>query len=170
VRDVKTAMNIEQDLATISRQEQLLCFKQFDEGTAWEIGSRLKAAAEKRGAILAIDVTLASYSVFSYAMPGTSPKNANWLRRKRNTVLHFQRSSYGIGLQLEHDKADLAGKFGLSLSDYAVHGGSFPVRVVGTGVVGAITVSGLPQREDHKIVVEVLADFLQKSLADLALD
>jgi uncharacterized protein (UPF0303 family) len=163
-------MNIEQDLAIVSHQEKLLRFQQFDERTAWEIGSRLKAAAEKRGAILAIDVTLAGHTVFSYAMPGASPNNANWLRRKRNTVLHFYRSSYGFGLQLERDKADLFGKFGLSLSDYAVHGGSFPIYVVGTGVVGAVTASGLPQREDHKIVVGVLAEFLQIPLTNLALD
>jgi len=163
-------MSIEQDLATIARQEQLLCFERFDERTAWEIGTRLKVAAEKRGAVLAIDVTLVGRTVFSYAMPGTSPNNVDWIRRKRNTVQHFQRSSYGFGLQLEWDKADLSGKFGLFLSDYAVHGGSFPVRVVGTGVVGAITISGLPQREDHKMVVAVLADFLEKPLADLALD
>jgi len=169
-RDVTATMSIEQDLATIARQEQLLCFERFDERTAWEIGTRLKVAAEKRGAVLAIDVTLVGRTVFSYAMPGTSPNNVDWIRRKRNTVQHFQRSSYGFGLQLERDKADLSGKFGLFLSDYAVHGGSFPVRVVGTGVVGAITISGLPQREDHKMVVAVLADFLEKPLADLALD
>jgi len=163
-------MNLEQDLAIISRQEQLLCFKQFDERTAWEIGSRLKVAAEKRGAVIAIDVTLVGHTLFAYAMPGTSPNNADWVRRKRNTVLHFYRSSYAVGLQLENDKADFTGKFGLSLSDYAVHGGSFPIRIVGTGVVGAITVSGLPQREDHKIMIEVIADFLQKPLTDLTLD
>jgi len=170
VRVVKTGMSIEQDLAKIAQQEQALRFEKFDEHTAWEIGTRLKAAAEKRGAVLAIDVTLAGQSVFSYMMSGTSPNNANWLRRKRNTVLHFRRSSYGFGLQLEHDKVDLAEKFGLSLSDYATHGGSFPVWILGTGVVGAITVSGLPQREDHKIVAEVLADFLQKAQPDLLLD
>jgi len=170
VHDLKTEMSIEHDLAAISRQEQLLCFEQFDERTAWEIGSRLKAAAEKRGAVLVIDVTLAGQSVFSYAMPGSSPNNANWVRRKRNTVLHFRRSSYGLGLQLAQEKADLTGKFGLPLSDYAVHGGSFPLRIAGVGVIGAITVSGLPQREDHKIVVEVLADYLKKVTADLMLD
>jgi uncharacterized protein (UPF0303 family) len=163
-------MNIEQDLAKIAFQEKTLCFEQFDERTAWEIGSRLRAAAEKRGAALVIDVTLGGYTVFFCALPGTSPNNANWVRRKRNTVLHFHRSSYGFGLQLEQEKTDITGKFGLPLSDYAVHGGSFPIRVKGTGVVGAITVSGLPQREDHKAVVEVLADFLQKPMADLALD
>jgi uncharacterized protein (UPF0303 family) len=167
---VKTEMNIDQDLAIIARQEQSLCFQKFDEHTAWEIGTRLKAAAEKLGGAVAIDVTLAGHSVFSYVMPGASPNNTNWVRRKRNTVQHFHRSSYGLGRQLERDKADLFGKFGLSLSDYAVHGGSFPIRVLGTGVVGAVTVSGLPQREDHKVVVEVLADFLQKPMADLSLD
>ena len=169
-RDVKKGMNIEQDLAKITLQEKTLCFEQFDERTAWEIGSRLHAAAEKRGAAIAIDVTFCGYTVFSCALPGTSPNNANWVRRKRNTVLHFHRSSYGMGLQLEHDKTDLAGKFGLPLSDYAVHGGSFPIRVKATGVVGAITVSGLPQREDHKTVVDVLADYLRKPMSELALD
>lgn len=169
-RDVTAVMSIEQDLATIARQEKLLCFERFDESVAWEVGTRLKAAAEKRGAVLAIDVTLAGRTVFSYAMPGTSPNNADWIRRKRATVQHFQRSSYGFGLQLERDKTDLFGKFGLSLADYAVHGGSFPVRVTGTGVVGAVTISGLPQREDHKLVVAVLADFLGKPLIELALD
>ena len=170
VRVVKAAMSIEQDLAKIAQQEQVLRFEQFDERTAWEIGSRLKTAAEKRRAVLAIDITLLGQTVFSYMMPGTSPNNANWLRRKRNTVLHFRRSSYGFGLQLEHEKADLAGKYGLALSDYATHGGSFPIWVSGAGVVGAITVSGLPQREDHKIVTEVLAEFLQKTQPGLMLD
>ena len=163
-------MSIENDLAAISRQEQALCFQQFDERTAWEIGTRLKAAAERRGATLAIDVTLAGHTVFSYAMLGTSPSSANWVRRKRNTVLYFHRSSYGFGQQLARDKVDLTVKFGLPSADYAVQGGSFPIRVHGTGVVGAITVSGMPQREDHKIVIEVLASFLGKPLADLALE
>jgi len=169
-RDVKAGMSIEQDLAKIALQEQTLCFEQFDERTAWEIGTRLRAVAERRGDAIAIDITFGGYTVFSCSMVGASPNNANWVRRKRNTVLHFHRSSYGFGLQLAHEKADLTGKFGLPLSDYAVHGGSFPVRVVGTGVVGAVTVSGLPQREDHKAVVAVLAEFLKKPLADLALD
>lgn len=163
-------MTLEQDLAKIALQEKTLRFEKFDEGSAWEIGCRLRAAAEKRGAVLAIDITLGERTVFACALAGTSPNNANWLRRKRNTVQHFHRSSYGFGLQLEQDKADLTSKFGLPLSDYAVHGGSFPIWVIGTGVVGAITVSGLPQREDHKIVVAVLAEFLGKSLDGLQLD
>ena len=163
-------MNIEQDLAKIARQEQTLRFEKFDEHTAWELGVRLRDTAFKRGAALAIDITLAGHSVFTCALPGASPNNANWVRRKRNTVLHFHRSSYGLGLQLERDKTDLVSKFALPLSDYAVHGGSFPLRVGGDNVFGAITVSGLPQREDHKFVVAALGEFLGKSLSDLQLD
>jgi uncharacterized protein (UPF0303 family) len=48
----------------------------------------------------------------------------------------------------------------LSESEYAPHGGCFPVIVRDTGVIGTITVSGLPQAEDHKLVVQVIRDYL----------
>lgn len=163
-------MSIEQALAKIALQEQTLRFEKFDEHTAWELGTRLRTAAEKRGAAIAIDITLGGHTVFACALPGTSPNNSNWVRRKRNTVLHFYRSSYGFGLQLERDKTDFVAKFALPLCDYAVHGGSFPIWLGGGNMVGAITVSGLPQREDHKLVVEVLVEFLGKSGQEMRLD
>lgn len=163
-------MNIEQDLARIALQEQTLRFEKFDERIAWELGCSMRAAAEKRGAALAIDIFAGGHTLFGCALPGATPNNANWVRRKRNTVLHFQRSSYGLGLQLEREKVDLPGKFGLPLADYAVHGGGFPVRLANAGAIGAITVSGLPQREDHNFVVQALAGFLGKSLEALKLD
>jgi uncharacterized protein (UPF0303 family) len=47
---------------------------------------------------------------------------------------------------------------GLPERDVADHGGSFPIVVDGVGCIGAVTVSGLPQRDDHDLVVEALAD------------
>jgi uncharacterized protein (UPF0303 family) len=47
-------------------------------------------------------------------------------------------------------------RYSLPDADYAAHGGSFPLHVAGTGVIGSLTVSGLPQREDHNLVVEAL--------------
>lgn len=63
----------------------------------------------------------------------------------------------------------LAEQVGADVRDYATHGGCFPINVVGTGCAGTITVSGLPQRADHELVVEVLAEHLGQPLAELAL-
>ena len=51
-----------------------------------------------------------------------------------------------------------------------MHGGGFPITLAGTGCIGAVTVSGLPQREDHSLVVEALAHVLGVGLEGLALD
>ncbi|MDF2808182.1 MAG: hypothetical protein K0S43_3128, partial [Cellulosimicrobium sp.] len=42
----------------------------------------------------------------------------------------------------------------------AAHGGAFPVRVDGVGIVGVVTVSGLAQGDDHALVTEALRSFL----------
>jgi uncharacterized protein (UPF0303 family) len=163
-------MNLEADLEKIGRQERVLQFKLFDEQTAWEIGSRIKNAAEKKAVAVAIDIYVVDRTLFAYAMPGTTPNQANWIRRKRNVVLQFRRCSYAIGLSLQRDRGSLAEGHGFSPSDYATHGGSFPINVIGTGFIGVITVSGLPQRQDHALVIEVLADFLGEPIDPLALD
>jgi uncharacterized protein (UPF0303 family) len=59
---------------------------------------------------------------------------------------------------------------GLELKDYAPHGGCFPILLAGTGCVGTVAVSGLPQREDHALVVEVLQTYLHLEQEDLALN
>jgi uncharacterized protein (UPF0303 family) len=157
------------DLECIAGQERRLQFERFDAGTAWELGLRLKAAAEARGAALVVDVSLCGQQLFHCAMPGTTPDNADWARRKRNTVLRFHRSSYAVGLSLQRQGTTLEAKTGAPLSDYATHGGGFPILLAGGTCIGAITVSGLPQREDHELIVTVLADYLGRPLAELAL-
>jgi len=51
-------------------------------------------------------------------------------------------------------------KYILPPFDYAPHGGAFPVRIRGSLPIGTITVSGLPQIDDHALVVAVIADHL----------
>lgn len=163
-------MNIEKDLEQIALQEQRLRFEHFDAAVAWELGNRLKALAERRQGAVAIDVSLHHQPLFFYAMPGTTPDNADWIRRKRNVAMRFGRSSYAVGLALKQKGSTLSLEQGLPERDYATHGGSFPVVVKGAGCIGAITVSGLPQREDHAMVVEVLAEYLNQPIAELALE
>ncbi|WP_024301891.1 heme-degrading domain-containing protein [Pseudogulbenkiania sp. MAI-1] len=162
--------DIEADLARITLQEARLQFSHFDGATAWELGCRLKTAAEARSAALALEIRLAGQTVFFHAMAGTTPLNADWARRKRNLVELQHKSSYAIGLALQRDGQTLETKLGLATRDYAAHGGSFPLRLAGCGCIGTITVSGLPQREDHALIISVLADCLGLPLAELALD
>ncbi|WP_440410970.1 heme-degrading domain-containing protein [Neorhizobium petrolearium] len=163
-------MAIEEDIAKIAEQERTLVFDRFDLSTAWDLGSLLRHMATERGLGVAIDVRLHSMPAFYAALPGSTADNEGWVRRKRNLVLRFFQSSYAIGRKLAQQEATLQEKYGLSSADYAAHGGSFPITVAGVGCVGAVTVSGLPQREDHNLVVEALARMLGKDISLLRLD
>jgi len=161
---------IEQDLEKIALQEKRLQFTEFNAQIAWQLGVALKTAAEKRGAAVAIDIQLHGHALFAYGMPGTTPDNWEWIRRKRNVVMRYHRSSYAIGLKHERAGTTLHETTGLDLGDYSAHGGGFPVLLAGTGCVGTITVSGLPQREDHSLVVSIVQEYLGLTGENLALD
>ena len=163
-------MNIERDLQRIALQEERLRFERFDASVAWDLGLALKAAADERGVGVAIDISTPSYTLFSHAMQGATPDNAEWVRRKRNVTLRFHRSSYAIGLELQRDKRTLEERHGLKADNYMAHGGCFPIRLAGPTCIGAITVSGLPQREDHDLLTRTLAAFLKVKMKDVALD
>jgi uncharacterized protein (UPF0303 family) len=162
-------MDLMQDIARIAEQERRLVFTRFDAATAWALGSALKAAAEARGVAVAIEIRVARETIFFYAMPGTAPINADWARRKRNAVDLLQRSSYAIGLELKRDASSLEERLGLATRDHASHGGCFPITLAGSGCIGTVTVSGLPQREDHNMVVEALAPLCGVPLGEVAL-
>ncbi len=161
-------MTIEDDLNRIAEQEKVLSFDAFDLGTAWQLGKLLQELASERSLPIVIDVTLFSMPVFYTALAGATPDNPNWVRRKRNMVFRYYKSSYACGLKLQAQGKTVEDN-GLSGADYAPHGGSFPITVKGTGVIGAVTVSGLPQRDDHNLVVEALALMLAKDLDGLRL-
>jgi uncharacterized protein (UPF0303 family) len=164
-------MTIDHDLDRIVLQEKTLQFAEFNATVAWELGQSLKAAAEKRTPVIpvVIDIQLHGFPLFSFAMPGTTPDNWEWVRRKRNVVMRYQRSSYAIGLKYERNNTTLHAATGLDLRDYSTHGGCFPVIVRGVGCVGTITVSGLPQREDHGMVVAAIQHYLGLEGESLAL-
>ncbi len=152
-------MDAQEELQRVVEQERALVLPRFDLDAAWRLGSRLRELSLQRGLSVTIEVRLQRETVFFCAMPGTTPENADWARRKRNTAELTQRSSYAVGRSLARDGSSLEAKMGLPLRDYASHGGSVPIRVEGVGCVGTATVSGLPQRDDHELVCEVLAEF-----------
>lgn len=163
-------MDIAEDIRRIALQEQRLQFKRFDASIAWDLGLVLRQAGEASGAPIVIDIQTYAMPLFACALPGGGPDNFDWVRRKRNIVFRYHRSSYGMGRKLAHEGKTLADLGGLPERDYAVHGGSFPIFVEGTGCVGAATVSGLPQRDDHNMVAEAIAKVLGMELGEAALE
>jgi len=162
-------MAISDDLDRLALQEQRLCFEEFTEETAWALGTKLRALAQARKLPIVIDIRLANRQLFCSALPGSTPDNPEWVRRKSNVVLRYLKSSYRMGRELAAKNDSLDQHRGVSPLDYAPHGGAFPIHVEGAGVIGAITISGLPQRDDHNLVVEALASFLDQPLDGLAL-
>jgi uncharacterized protein (UPF0303 family) len=66
-----------------------------------------------------------------------------------------------MGCQARADGGeDFNVRFRLDADRFAAHGGAFPLNVVTSGCIGSVAVSGLPQVEDHKFVVEQLSLFL----------
>src|SRR5580693_1764895 len=162
-------MNLSQDLEVIAKQEMELVFPEFDEEIAWKVGSQLRELASARRLPVAIEIKRFGQPLFYSALNGSTPDNAEWVRRKGNVVGRFHRSSYAIGLVLKETNSTLADKYELTSSDYASHGGAFPLKVAGAGVIGSATVSGLPQRADHELVVEALCGQLGREYLEFAL-
>lgn len=163
-------MGLNEDLQRIAEQERELQLPRLDAQVAWDLGSRLRAIAESRGLAVVIDVRRFGQLLFYTALEGTTPDNAEWVRRKSNVVARFHHCSYSVGLRLTAQNETLLSKYDLPIADYASHGGSFPLAVIGAGVVGSVTVSGLPQRVDHELVVEGLCAVLERDYAELRLE
>ncbi len=153
-------MSIESDLKVIAEQEKQLQFAAFGADTAWDLGSRLRADAVARRAAMTFEIQVAGRTLFLATTEAAPAGQADWIRRKRNVVMRFGRASYAVGLQLELEGKTIEQRHGLTLTDYAMHGGGFPVALRGTGVIGSVVSSGLHQRVDHEMVVDALAQVL----------
>lgn len=162
-------MGLQTDIEMIRRQEAVLQFVSFDEADAWRLGALMREMALERGLPLVIDIRIGQRPLFYTALPGTAADNPEWVRRKVNTVLRFLRSSYLVGREYALSGKGFDAGHGIDPMQFANHGGGFPIHIIGTGVVGAVTVSGIPQREDHGFVVAGVAAFLGVDGAGIAL-
>jgi uncharacterized protein (UPF0303 family) len=148
------------DLRLIAEQERLLQFASFSAETAWQLGSALRDDAAVRKAGMTFEIQLAGRTLFACSTDGAAPGQADWIRRKRNVVMRFGRSSYAMGLMLEKEGKTIEQRHGLTLADYAMHGGGVPILLTGTGLVGSVVSSGLDQRTDHSMVVKAMGSVL----------
>jgi uncharacterized protein (UPF0303 family) len=162
-------MSLADDIAQITMQEARLRFEKFDEADAWALGVQLHTHALAKNLAMVMEIRIGNRELFYAALPGTSSENRDFARRKANTVMRFLKSSYRINLEYENHGLDFGLGRGINVMEHAREGGGFPIHVIGTGVVGSIAVSGIPQREDHGFIVENLCIFLGLPHQELAL-
>ncbi|MGG2027736.1 heme-degrading domain-containing protein [Gottfriedia sp. S16(2024)] len=155
---------IQQKLEEVRKQEENLLFKSFSNKDALEIGLLIIEAAKRFDKPVAINILKNCQSIFHFAMDHTSPDQDLWIKRKSNIVLRHHCSSYYMRLYNEMKNRSYNEFYAASPYEFAAHGGAFPIKIVGSGVIGVITVSGLAQEDDHNLIVEALAKFLNKRI------
>ncbi|HXE07912.1 MAG TPA: heme-degrading domain-containing protein [Acidobacteriaceae bacterium] len=165
-------MSLQDDIAALVKQEATLTLPAFTPDTAWQLGTMLRDMALARKTPIVVDIRrfgAPHQQLFYTALAGTTPDNQRWVARKIATVARFHKSSYHVGRLLEQSGLSFSARYNLPEEDYAAHGGCFPLIVENAGIVGAVTVSGLPQRDDHSLVVEALCLLTGRDHAALAL-
>jgi uncharacterized protein (UPF0303 family) len=150
-------------IARLEEQERRLVFARFDHSDAWALGCLLVDLATGPDLPIAVDIRRGTQQLFHAALAGSTADNDVWIQRKVRVVERYGASSYLVGRRLAAKGQVLDAGMGVDPAAYAAHGGAFPVRVPHVGVVGVVTVSGLPQADDHALVVEALEAHLDLS-------
>ncbi|MET4592396.1 heme-degrading domain-containing protein [Arthrobacter sp. 754] len=147
-------------IARIDGEISELQFPRFTKDDALNLGLLLVELGKSRKLPIAIDISRADQVLFHVALDGATPDNEHWVRAKQRTAARYEIPSLLVGLhaRLRGGRIEDQGWFDESV--YAAHGGCFPVYVTGAGAVATVTVSGLPQQEDHDLVVEALREIL----------
>lgn len=145
-------------------QERRLQFSSFTNETALIIGLSLIDKAKKENKKITIDITRNDHQLFHYSFEGTNPDNDQWVIRKNRVVNRFSHSSLYVGTLYKKMGKTMEEESFISSFEYSAHGGAFPIIIKDVGGVGIITVSGLAQEEDHKMVVSAISEYLKIEL------
>lgn len=152
--------NYQEIIKDVTKQEEMLRFDHFTNDDAWELGKHLVKKVEDDGIQMAIAIKkLNGNTIFSYFSEGTNLMNENWMRRKYNTVLLNEMSSFkqwAIHDWRQHTLESM----GLTVKDYALCGGGFPIKLKTGEMVAVLLVSNLPHEQDHKFIIDGLSTFL----------
>lgn len=145
------------DTDSLRAEAESLILPRFAEAEALALGLILMDLAQGLG--LVINIRTPDRTLFHVTLPGSAPLHERWAARKSATAFFFQEASLAVGVR-NRAKGETLAKHGLNTDHHADHGGAVPIRVAGVGVVAVATVSGLPQIEDHRLVVAGLQSLI----------
>lgn len=143
------------DVADLEAEFARFRFTAMDHEAAVALGEDLVRRSRAKGWPMAVSVKLGDHEVFHVALPGATPINDNWIRRKRNLLELTGEPTFLVGQRLVAEGKTLD-DLNLDEVDFAPAGGGYPL-IVNDIVVGSVIVSGVPQQDDHALVVEALA-------------
>ncbi|EOR27008.1 hypothetical protein A499_00675 [Niallia nealsonii AAU1] len=135
------------------KEAQLITFNIDD---SFLLAQRVIELAGEDASKICISIYKGKRELFFLAGKNTSYENECWIRRKRNVVYHHEKSSMLIRLEYNENEEEYYQTNGLNREEYALAGGGFPVRVMGNGYEGCLTVSGLTMEEDHMLCVNAI--------------
>lgn len=148
------------NLVQLETCEQLLEFEEFDSHSALTIGNLMVEMAEADIAVRIIrekDECI----LFQYVGDKCSQRNIDFAMKKRNTCLKTKHCSLWAMPKaiLENAYIELFD----ADSDCLPVGGAFPI-IVNQEMVATIALSGLKNGQDHQLIVDGLAKYLDKEI------
>ena len=147
-------------LESLAEEQLALRLARFDYDFVWELGQELRQAAAEQGLPVAVQIRHGEDVVFSTLLPGATSDNFDWARRKCAVAHRFQKSSLAVRLEAEAKGYDLNAAFRLPPADFVASGGGIPLILTSGAMIGTAAVSGLPDLEDHALVVSALASLI----------
>ena len=146
--------------ADLLADELLTTLNQLSNDDAIDLGLLTLKFARERQLPIAFEVHRSGRILFRAALAGSTPDNERWLAGKARVVANFHHSTLYERVRHEENGSDFYTATGLSAEVFAAHGGGVPLAIRGTGVIGELIVSGLPQVEDHTFAIEMVSRYL----------
>lgn len=146
------------------QHEALYQFPQFSRDDVWELACDLVESNKDFPKQVAMEVYIGNTQMFRFIPGRCGSLQELWLKKKRNTVLALGKSSVLAGAEVamkEQTMADVVP--GLpNGDDYAAVGGGFPLRTQDGVIFGTVCVSGLPDVDDHALIIGALDKFFRR--------
>lgn len=152
-------------LKILEQQETDLVFESFDRVDALRLGTMLAETINGYSQPLTVRIFVGDIIVYQYVMEGDEASRFDWTYRKYQLVKKTGHSSMHakVRMQLLGELKDLEAQPDV----YGFGCGAFPIAVKGRGIIGGVAVSGLPDPDDHPIVVHALEKMLGKKTEEL---
>ena len=160
-------MEAKELLELLERQEELLRFDSFTNQDARRLGNILADIAAENPTPTTVRVCIGDTIVYQYTDSPEEDVRFGWVSRKYNLIRKTGHSSMHACVRNRKlgELAEMA-----ALSDVSGFGcGGFPIRLKGetitednliSSIIGCVALSGLPDPQDHDLVVRALEQFL----------